>query len=339
MYMPIPDGARAPSLPPAATSVRTIVAADFLDSIAADSYVSGGQTVVRPSRLASLEGTFSGAATLVIHSLSTYSGGQNNMPVFVDGAFYLDAVGNGLDTRYEVNVLPGTHTYKIWAAQQTNGAPNIFGTWVSSLQGAGITVTSSQAASRVLVSFGDSIAGGGNCSSPSRFGINALLRTDYPGRVVDIGYGTLRLADKTAAAWSTDTQGAAALSGASTVDIVNFVGTNDYGLSGQSAASYGTELGAWADSVHVALPAARVFIVEIFPRATETANGLGDTAPNYRTQQANVVSARASFCTLITAASIGLTGTGGADYAGDGLHLVDSGHAKVKSRLKTVLGY
>jgi lysophospholipase L1-like esterase len=295
--------------------------------------------VSRTSRLASLEGTFDGSKPLVVRVISSYPGGQNNMPVFIDGTFQVDAFGIAYThVNYTILAGPGSHGFKIWTAQQTRGAAYL-GTWVDELDGMGLNVSTNQSASRVLVSLGDSIAGGGNAGNPSRFGINALLRSDFPGRVVDIGYGMLRLFDKTPAAWTADVVRAAGLSGAPRIDVVNLAGTNDYGMPAQSAAAYGSELGAWADAVIAALPAARIVIVEILPRSPEPANAFGDTPAAFRAQQASVVATRASFCQLVTASTMSLTPPDGSDYAGDGLHLSDPGHAKVKARIKSIIGY
>ena len=324
--------------------IRAIAATDYLDSIADDTYpiaMKSQETkmVTRTSRLASLEGTFDGSSPLVMRVISSYPGGQNDMPVFIDDAFQVNAFGIGYaEVTYTILAGPGSHSFKIWTAQQTR-AQNYLGTWVDELEGVDLKVSKDQAARRVLVSLGDSIAGGGDASNPSRFGINALLRSDYPGRVVDIGYGMLRMADKTAAAWAADVVRAAGLSGATQIDVVNLAGTNDYGMPSQSAVAYGNELGAWADSVIAALPAARIVIVEILPRSPESANGLGDTLAAFRAQQASVVAARASSCRLMTASSIGLTPPDGSDYITDGLHLSDPGHAKVKARIKSFIGY
>jgi lysophospholipase L1-like esterase len=115
------------------------------------------------------------------------------------------------------------------------------------------------------------------------------------------------------------------------------IGTNDYGLAPWTAAAFGTAYGALLDDLHAALPSAAIYCQSPIDRispAAETANALGSTMANYRTQISNAASARPGYCTYVT--GVGMVSSG--NYDTDGVHPLTAGHTEILTAIKSVLG-
>jgi lysophospholipase L1-like esterase len=162
-----------------------------------------------------------------------------------------------------------------------------------------------------------------------------LLRDDYPGSVAVEGYGGRQLyhdaVDGTARAAFVQkvvTQEPDA--------FLSAIGTNDYFAASWTAANFGTAYAALLDALHTARPGMAVYLMSPTPRTTETANGVGSTLANYRTQVLTVCAARSSYCTYIDGAAVTGFNTG-TDLA-DPVHLNTGGNLKVENYLKTFFG-
>jgi lysophospholipase L1-like esterase len=115
------------------------------------------------------------------------------------------------------------------------------------------------------------------------------------------------------------------------------IGTNDYGLAPWTAAAFGTAYAALLDDLHAALPSAVIYCQSPIDRvspAVETANAVGSTMANYRTQISNAASARSGYCTYVT--GVGMVSAG--NYDTDGVHPLTTGHTQILAAVKTALG-
>lgn len=118
--------------------------------------------------------------------------------------------------------------------------------------------------------------------------------------------------------------------------LIDAFGTNDYGIGSQPASTYQTNLGNLFDALHTALPALKIVKVTPFLRTGDTVpNSSGSTLANFRTADATVVSARSSYCTLVSGPSILLDST--STYLVDGLHPNNFGYGLIASALQTVV--
>jgi lysophospholipase L1-like esterase len=109
------------------------------------------------------------------------------------------------------------------------------------------------------------------------------------------------------------------------------IGTNDYGLSAWTDTAFGTAYAAVLDAFHAAMPNVPVYCQTPLSRTTETANGHGDTLPQYRAQITTACLAR-PWTKLVDGTAI----LAAADLQ-DGLHPHEAGHAKYAARVRAIL--
>lgn len=116
--------------------------------------------------------------------------------------------------------------------------------------------------------------------------------------------------------------------------VVLFIGTNDFGLSVDSAASFGTSYAALLDAIRSLNPAVGVICIPPMFRTNEaTPNGFGDALAAYRTAIATAQSTR-TWAVLVNSTPW-LTPS---DLA-DGLHPNAQGYAKVFGEVRALLGF
>lgn len=111
------------------------------------------------------------------------------------------------------------------------------------------------------------------------------------------------------------------------------IGTNDFGLNSWTAANFGIAYAAMLDDLSSQLPNLLIFCQTPTVRTTETANGLGSTLDDYRTEISNAVAARPLFTTLVDGTTILVLG----DLI-DGLHPSTAGHTKYADFVKLIDG-
>ena len=190
-------------------------------------------------------------------------------------------------------------------------------------------------ARRVLV-YGDSISAGYYASTATVQGWVNLLRDRsgyavtnhaYAGRALSSDFTTVNGFYPIVRRWA----------GANPTDIWIAIGSNDYGIATQSAASFGQMYGQLLNTIQEVLPNARVWAQTPLVRVSESANVFGDTLGNYRTQIDNNVNdvgfrTRLNFVNLIDGAAILTTAS-----LYDDVHPTTSGHAKIADYVYTVL--
>jgi len=222
---------------------------------------------------------------------------------------------------------------EIIAGVQTKPAATILGTFIKSIYfsgGAYITeVAPTNPASRLFI-YGDSLAVGDHTEVPTQEGWTVLMRSSIDTAIEAFGYRSLFMDCETAETRATFVSHIAAFEPSI---IWLAIGTNDYGLSKWTAANFGTAYADLLDKLHIALPSAAIYAQTPIVRATETANALGSTMAEYRTQIISAQSTRSDYCTLVDGTEILTMG----DLA-DGVHPTTAGHAKYAAHAKTVLG-
>lgn len=224
-----------------------------------------------------------------------------------------------------------TRTVEIISGLQTDigGVQGSYIDSVTYLDTDTFTVVEPPPAGQRVVVYGDSISVGDFTSDPGLEAWTALLR--YSGIPVTVeGWGVRSLfAD------AVDGPSQAALVAQFVADAPTVlwlaIGTNDYGLSAWTDTAFGTAYAAVLDAFHAALPNVPVYCQTPLSRTTETANGHGDTLPQYRAQITTACLSR-PWAKLVDGTSI----LGAADLQ-DGLHPHEAGHAKYAARVRSIL--
>lgn len=233
------------------------------------------------------------------------------------------------------------------ASEGSNISPITMGGVPLALTGSNLQVVNVGNVSRRIVLVMDSEAYA--CTTTSamhQFSLPPLIRADYPGRVSVEALGATGYYT-----WNSATGNAVFVDrikrhstgrGATTVDVVLMLSTNDYGLTGQARAAMTTQITTLGGNIISGLGTAlnKLVIMSLTTRGSEADLGLG-TAPQYRTAVSDAVTAIANAkCTYLDGSTFGLL-TSTADY-NDGatsLHWGDSGVVKVKNAVKTAVGY
>lgn len=255
--------------------------------------------------------------------------------VYVNGVYYshIDPSADGSFASL-VSLSTGLKTIEFVAGLQSSpDQATIIGSWFVSAKGSAAMTAVSDTASNRLVIYGDSIAVGGNAAVPVRDGWPVLLRTERgsDSTVVEAyGYRSLNLdaSDSTKRAAFV-----AKIQALNPTILWVAIGTNDYGLSKWTAASFGAAYAATLDDLHSALPALVIYCQTPLLRTSEAANSYASTLGDYRAQISTAVSARASYCTLVDGTAILTTG-----QLADGVHPTTAGHAAYAAYVAGVLG-
>lgn len=185
---------------------------------------------------------------------------------------------------------------------------------------------------RMLID-GDSISCGYDATYPTRRGYAPRMRQTY-GNIALAGYSGRQLTDDYSTATSRTAE-ASKIAVYRPDDIIEALGTNDWGNATATAANFGTDYAAALDALHAALPGATVYALTPIQRVSEqTPNTNGDKLSAFRNQIATAVSSRA-WAALIPGPDI-ITQ---ADVDGGGIHPTDNGHDKIARYLLGTLGY
>lgn len=123
-------------------------------------------------------------------------------------------------------------------------------------------------------------------------------------------------------------------SGANRRLMLLFIGTNDFGLSVDSAAAFGTSYGQLLDAIHALDPSVLVYCATPLFRLNEaTPNSFGNVLDDYRAAIA-VAQATRGWSVLVDAAAWLNAGD-----LNDGLHPNATGYAKIVTRIRALLGF
>lgn len=210
------------------------------------------------------------------------------------GQFTPSATTNSTISTFTLSA--GTKKVSVPAGAQY-AAGGIVGEFPKALYVGATTVSGAPvAAGKQVMVYGDSTTVGfyGDVSN----GMGAWQRLRRAGRVSPtlVAYGSRSLYDDCSDA-TARAAFVASLAGVVTGDIVLCIGTNDYGLIGISAATFGVMYADLLDRLHAAFPNARIYCVSPLVRTSEAANSSGSTLGDFRTQISTAVSTRTSFCT------------------------------------------
>lgn len=285
------------------------------------------------------------AERLAAEYIRVYQDATNDCMVYVNGepwkAFTLIGATYGMAL---LDLPPGHKVVEIWMPGYANtatypAAPVVSTAAINAIyvEGTDIKIVLPTTSTRRLVVYGDSIASGKGAAQWAAGGLAALLRRSYPGSVCVEAWGSRSLAEDCGTAASPALDSAAKriifaniMAAWNPTDIASFIGTNDYGGSYWSAATFGTVYGSMLDDIHAKLPHARVYAWTPFKRASEVANGLGDTLGAYRTALNALAAARASWLTVVDGSGIPAAATTGVNAAMfDTVHPNENGHALI----------
>jgi lysophospholipase L1-like esterase len=241
--------------------------------------------------------------------------------------------------RWHLSLPPGLKTVELVTGLTSLISSVAKGTYLTGVGfGQSATLQVPSAAGRILV-YGDSIAVGDTFATaqaaPQLTGWTALLRGLAGGVSVAVEAQGRRALYDDASAEPTYSNWLDAMADYNPAIIWMAIGTNDYGRNLWTAANFGGAYAVVLDDLHAAVPGAAIYAQTPLLRTVETANGLGSTLGNYRTQIATAVSTRTAFCTLVDGTAILATG----DLASDGIHPTIAGHALYAAYVAAELGF
>jgi lysophospholipase L1-like esterase len=231
-----------------------------------------------------------------------------------------------------VTLPAGSKTIQIVNGLQSD-IPPLRGTYVVTIEADAPLLQQFPAATNRVVFLVDSIGVGGNSDTATRDAYVQKLREVTTDSLVVYGWGSNHLYG--IAGDSTKRSALVAiLTALAPTRIVNTLGTNDYGLSAQSAANFQTSYAALNDAIHAALPSAQIFAVTPLSRVSETSpNSFSNTLADYRTA-VTAAAAGKSWVTVVDGTSFMTT----AEMA-DGLHPTTHGHLLWAKGIDGYLGY
>jgi lysophospholipase L1-like esterase len=275
-------------------------------------------------------------------TINFYSNLYSSYPTYCDLGVVIDgyyshsifptADGVGSET---ISLGPGAKTVEIVNSSQSKSSLlfNKFGTFVTSIEGDKKISQTTPSSGNGLIVYGDSISVGFQSVTPSHYAWTMWLRgtVNYPlssegwaGRSLKNDAETTEQVNTLVAKFATLSPSAIWLA----------IGTNDYLSSGWSASAFGVAYANLIDAIHLALPDAVIYCQSPIVSPDETANSLGDTLPDYRTQVETAANARPSYCTYVDGSEI-LTMD---DMYQSGIHPSTYGNLKYYKYVKTVLG-
>ncbi len=290
------------------------------------------------SGYASLDFTTSATAITV----NAYNNLHDTFPTFASVGIYVNGVYNQSilqgaegDVSRSVILPAGSKTVSIVNGPQSRPSPSgsILGTFIKSVSSSlPMTQTNLAPSNRILV-YGDSIVAGDAASPVQQSSWFQIVRAAaYPDSVAQEAWGYRALYRDC----QTSGQRAAFVSiiaAYSPETLWIAIGTNDYALNLWTAADFGTAYAALLDDLHTALPSMAIYCQSPTVRVTETANGLGSTLGNYRTQISTAAAARPTYCTYIDGSTIITVGE-----LSDNVHPNTAGHATYGAFVISTLG-
>lgn len=274
--------------------------------------------------------------------VATYCNIYTNFPTYANIGVYVDGVYNqsisvsANGSAVTTITLPAGNkrvSFVNGLQSRIGGAGTILGTWFVSARGNLPMMPVYPTATNRIVCYGDSITAGSDASPITQNAWAALVRNSYaPNSLALEAWGFRSLYED---AFDAPTRAAlvARLVAFAPSKIWLAIGTNDYGLNLWTAANFGTAYAALLDDLHTALPSATIYCQTPILRTTETANGLGSTLGNYRTQIATAQSSRTSYAVLVDGTTFMTTAS-----LADGVHPTTAGHLLYANAVRSVLG-
>lgn len=270
---------------------------------------------------------------------------DGNLALFVDNV----PVGNGVaftangtrtDTFYLSTTLGATKNVRVVSSLQAYPTDESYpqGSYIDSIEcldwftTVSYTLTAPTNDAKLVV-YGDSISVGAFASSPNRAGWPGLLKTLYGKHVVNEGWGFRQLIDDAQTSGARQTM-AERFASYNPQYIWMAIGTNDYGMvrsPNWSAANFGTAYADLLDKIHAESPNTIIFCQSPLQRTTETANGMGSTLGDYRSQISTAAAARTAYCVYVEGASEAIVPT---SELGDGLHPNTAGHYRYMEKVR-----
>lgn len=216
----------------------------------------------------------------------------------------------------------GTKRIEIVNGLQTNGADEVLGTFFTGVSGNAALTPVDEPSQPLILFYGDSITVGDASDEPPAQAYPMLVRAAADSNRVGVEGWGVRSLNRDCGTAINRAGFVAKIKAWNPAVLWIAIGTNDYGLNLWTAADFGTAYAALLDDLHTAMPSLEIYCQTPIDRSTETANGLGSTLPDYRSQIATAVSSRTSYATLVDGTAILST----ADLA-DGVHPTTAGHA------------
>jgi lysophospholipase L1-like esterase len=266
------------------------------------------------------------AASIVLEGTSTIYGSYptlSTIGIFVDGILYktvtLNPSNPGFLQQISVPLPAGKKVVTLVNGAQSSPAGTIIGAWVRAIyvpSSASTTMVTPTSPGRRVATYGDSITTGSAATNLHANSAWSIIRNSGRASVFVDAYGYRSLFDDTPAGIVSTFQTF------DPTDIYLAIGTNDYGLSKQSATSFGVQYAALVDALHTAYPSAAIYAQTPLIRSSEPPNSYGDNLEAYRAAIEALAESR-PWLNVIDGASI-LT----AGVLPDGTHPNDLGHGK-----------
>lgn len=243
-------------------------------------------------------------ATKVLLELFSDLGSFSKLSVRVNNRDYLifSPTATSTDYQYQEITLPAGYNKVeiINGAKTTNGSVttgNITGGHVSKIFYDSIYRLDVQPKKKISIAvIGDSTSVGGDASVGGLRGYWDQIKNITKLEIANLAWGSNSLYRA-----SLTTNGIEHLAYQLCKDspsvICIHLGTNDYGLNLNNAAGFGVQYGLLLNKIGQLLPSVRVLCLSPFTRTTETANGLGSTLAQYRSEISARASERSSYCT------------------------------------------
>jgi hypothetical protein len=270
------------------------------------------------------------------------------MSLYVDGVYSGSGIPTAQGMAGYVFLLDGQpHLVEIYSPYQQFDATtvgNILGSFIFKVQcyGGPVSILPNPSVTKRWAGYGDSIMSTALAIPDSRFGYVPILRQpgNYAGRLSVEAWGGRSLWDDGGnGGWGFSsynqlaTQMLQLVFDATTIQIWDAMGFNDYGMSRWSAASYGAACGTFYDQLHGQQPAAQIFAQTLLITGLEsTPNTFGDVPPDYRAAKAAAAATR-PFVTLVPGPSLMSVG----NLSADGIHPNNAGHAQLATNIGAML--
>lgn len=321
---------------------RWIRGTDYADSYAEDVVSIGVFAPGRPNCHGLLRLTCTGPTVTVQVANSIGAGAIPDQPriaVYVDNVYSQNILPLNINTceYYTITIPAGSHTVEFAAGQESKPAAVVLGSWVCAVYGTDVVVLPKPAVTRMAIIYSDSIADG-QPSIPGKTDWVSIFRALYAastgGRTACESWGFRGLFDDDVTVLANKLL--AISNGATIVDVIPVIGTNDYGLEKQNAAAFTTQYTAFLTAIRTAFGVRlrKGHCVTPFTRATESANGLGSTLADYRAGIVTAVGA-ANDAHVISGTAMGLVLP--TDYDDGIIHPNDLGHAKIAPAIHTAV--
>lgn len=317
----------------------------YSDTVSATAESRGGVTVYRGEAMRTLRFRTSDTAILLSGlSSQTAASNQEDIGVYVNGAWHMNVAFGSTDTLLHQSVsLPAGDNKLVQLVEgaqlDTSGGLDgsaVKGTYIYAIRGAIAFDPPTVPTQRIAV-YGDSIVCGYYGTIPVKDGWFPQARVAYEaagGRMSSIAWGG-RAMGKEASPDTIASQLVAHVAGSTTRIIVVAIGTNDFGQS-VARATFRTNYGTLLDGIRSRDTGALVYLLKPLPRLDQaTPNGVAAILSDYAADIDTVRSTRTWATAVDTSAWIN-TAT---DVVGDGIHPNDTGHGKVLTQFRSLVGF